>query len=408
MKGLSLTRLEVSATLWNSVKRRMVSNIPPELFDKRTKYGPKSTWFNDPALDEAAAKQQVRISPSTLLYSGKSSDGKSHILTSAQYLHRELPVRLAHRVADFRQLPFVVGCDESIAEVHELYVRAFHILNKFSPIENFDGEQKYSKVVSALLDDFRNVVTTLAEGFKDSRKYMPNGSLKEFLDRTLKSRLGIRLLAEQHLALHEDRPNFIGIININMNLRKTVERWAEFTRDLCLNKYGKAPQVKISGHVSATFPYIVQPLDYILPELFKNAMRATVEHHWNEEGETLPSIHVTLANNDIDFVVRISDRGCGVEHQHLPHIMDYHYTTASLFYSDSRKEDGGYMDDFVSLTNPGATRGPMHGYGFGLPTSRAYAEFLGGSLKLESLQGVGTDVYLRLSHIDGPKESIRI
>lgn len=98
------------------------------------------------------------------------------------------------------------------------------------------------------------------------------------------------------------------------------------------------------------------------PNVVISLSRATVEHHWNEEGETLPSIHVTLANNDIDFVVRISDRGCGVEHQHLPHIMDYHYTTASLFYSDSRKEEGGYMDDFVSLTNPGATRGPMHGY----------------------------------------------
>jgi hypothetical protein len=44
-------------------------------------------------------------------------------------------------------------------------------------------------------------------------------------------------------------------------------------RDLCVNKFGKAPQVKISGHVSASFPYILQPLDYILPELFKNAMR---------------------------------------------------------------------------------------------------------------------------------------
>ena len=38
-------------------------------------------------------------------------------------------------------------------------------------------------------------------------------------------------------------------------------------------KFGKAPLVKISGHVSAAFPYILQPLDYILPELFKNAMR---------------------------------------------------------------------------------------------------------------------------------------
>ena len=39
-------------------------------------------------------------------------------------------------------------------------------------------------------------------------------------------------------------------------------------------------------------------------------------------------------------------------------------------------------------------------YGFGLPTSRAYAEYLGGSLTLHSMQGLGTDVYLRLKHFD--------
>lgn len=47
-------------------------------------------------------------------------------------------------------------------------------------------------------------------------------------------------------------------------------------------------------------------------------------------------------------------------------------------------------------------------FGFGLPTSRAYAEYLGGSLRLQSLQGIGTDVYLRLRHIDGREESFRI
>lgn len=51
---------------------------------------------------------------------------------------------------------------------------------------------------------------------------------------------------------------------------------------------------------------------------------------------------------------------------------------------------------------------PIPRFGFGLPTSRAYAEYLGGSLRLQSLQGIGTDVYLRLRHIDGREESFRI
>ena len=30
------------------------------------------------------------------------------------------------------------------------------------------------------------------------------------------------------------------------------------------------------GHTGAQFPYIEMPLDYILPELLKNAVRATI------------------------------------------------------------------------------------------------------------------------------------
>jgi [3-methyl-2-oxobutanoate dehydrogenase (acetyl-transferring)] kinase len=36
---------------------------------------------------------------------------------------------------------------------------------------------------------------------------------------------------------------------------------------------------------------------------------------------------------------------------------------------------------------------------------RAYAEYLGGSLTIESLQGLGTDVYLRLSHFNAKGDS---
>lgn len=44
-------------------------------------------------------------------------------------------------------------------------------------------------------------------------------------------------------------------------------------RRLCEHQYGNAPRVRINGHVAARFPYIPLPLDYVLPELLKNAMR---------------------------------------------------------------------------------------------------------------------------------------
>lgn len=44
-------------------------------------------------------------------------------------------------------------------------------------------------------------------------------------------------------------------------------------RRLCEHQYGSSPSVRINGHVAARFPFIPLPLDYILPELLKNAMR---------------------------------------------------------------------------------------------------------------------------------------
>lgn len=44
-------------------------------------------------------------------------------------------------------------------------------------------------------------------------------------------------------------------------------------RRLCEHQYGNSPRVRINGHVAARFPFIPLPLDYILPELLKNAMR---------------------------------------------------------------------------------------------------------------------------------------
>lgn len=366
------------------------------------------SFYNQSAIDIAAAKPSVRLTPATILYAGKNPDG-SHILRSAQYLHKELPVRIAHRVAGFRSLPFIVGCNPTILAVHELYIRAFYMLNEYPQITDFDVEKGYCELLQGLLDDHKDVVTQLASGFRECRKHIKNEELvRNFLDRTLTSRLGLRMLAEHHIGLHNENSNanYIGVINISMKLKDVIEKWADFVRQTALHKYGKSPAIKLNGHIQAVFPYIQAPLDYIIPELLKNAVRATIESHLDTSEDSLPPVTITIANNQVDFIVRISDRGCGIPHTLLPHIMEYHFTTANE--NTDHRIDGGLFGQIMSEPNDGPASGPMHGFGFGLPTSRAYAEYLGGSLTLETMQGIGTDVYLRLRHIDGKFESFRI
>ncbi|XP_059141301.1 3-methyl-2-oxobutanoate dehydrogenase [lipoamide] kinase, mitochondrial-like [Physella acuta] len=372
--------------------------------DVRKEFRNVTSFYYQSAIDAAAMQPSVRLTPAAILYSGKSPD-KSHILRSAQYLHKELPVRLAHRINGFRNLPFIIGCHPILLSVHELYIRSFHILSDWRPIRDLDQEAQWSDNLRSLLDDHKDVVTHLAEGFSECRKYVNDeGLIKAFLDRTLTSRLGIRMLSEHHLALHDEKPNHVGIINIAFSPRKVVEKKAEFVRSICEAKYGVAPNVKINGHVNTTFPYIQPPLDYILCEIFKNAMRASVESHLNGAG--VPDINVTIANNEHHFVIRISDRGGGIPAKIMNRVFDYNFTTSGALLDD--KVDGGLFGQFMNADHTGPAPGKMHGYGFGLPSSHAYAKYLGGSLTLESLEGIGTDVYLRLSHIDGRSESFRI
>lgn len=363
---------------------------------------------NQSAIDIAAGKPSVRLTPYMILYSGKSHDG-SHLLRSARYLWKELPVRIAHRIQGFRSLPFIVGCNPTILDVHELYIRAFNILNNHPPIKTHEDEEAYSQLLRNLLDDHSGVVTQLAAGFKECRKHIQNDDLvRQFCDRTLTSRLGIRLLVTHHLALREEKPNHVGIINVSLRLKDIIEKWADFVTRLATHRYGRAPDIRLSGHIGSTFPYITLPLDYILPEILKNAVRATIESH-PDASQTLPSVHVTIANNEVDFIMRISDRGGGVPHNVFKKVMHYNYTT-----SEDSTEQRLSVDPLTNMIDTGisgtasGTMGPMHGFGFGLPTSRAYAEYLGGELTMQSLQGLGTDVYLRLKHIDSRHDAFRI
>nr|KAF6283655.1 branched chain keto acid dehydrogenase kinase [Pipistrellus kuhlii] len=319
-----------------------------------------TSFYNQSAIDVAAEKPSVRLTPTMMLYSGRSQDG-SHLLKSARYLQQELPVRIAHRIKGFRSLPFIIGCNPTILHVHELYIRAFQKLTDFPPIKDQTDEAQYCQLVRQLLDDHKDVVTLLAEGLRESRKHIEDEKLvRYFLDKTLTSRLGIRMLATHHLALHEDKPDFVGIICTRLSPKKIIEKWVDFAR-------------------------------------------ATMESHLDTP-YNVPDVVITIANNDIDLVIRISDRGGGIAHKDLDRVMDYHFTTAESSTQDPRINPlFGHLD-----MHSGVQTGPMHGFGFGLPTSRAYAEYLGGSLRLQSLQGIGTDVYLRLRHIDGREESFRI
>ncbi|XP_065055468.1 branched-chain alpha-ketoacid dehydrogenase kinase-like isoform X2 [Rhopilema esculentum] len=354
-----------------------------------TEYGLEKKWayYNQSAIDNFSSKALTKLTPHQMLYAGKSSNG-SHLIKSAQYLHKELPKRVARRVKDLQNLPYVVAINPTMQEVYELYLRAFYKLSSYKPIENLDEELQYSNLVQKLLDDHKDVVTSLAKAVNQVKSQIQYEEMSKMVERILTSRLGIRILAEHHIGLRNERENYIGIICTHMSVRNLIEKCVFYCREMCQHNYGIAPSVAINGHVKATFPYLPPPLEYMIQELLKNAMKATVLHHRDK------------------VKAWFSDSGGGIHDSKMQRIFDYAFTTTKE--EEATDGDKGGLDSLVKAAHVAAVGGAMSGYGFGLPTTRAYASFLGGTLEVYTLYGLGTDVYLKLGHINGPRDSFRI
>lgn len=183
-------------------------------------------------------------------------------------------------------------------------------------------------------------------------------------------------------------------------------------------------------------------LEYILTELLKNSFRATIEH-----GSERNPIEITIAplpedpiatghrdylsnvdQGNIDLAstgapeshmeetaatgpiraldkttpgvtIRIRDRGGGISPENYRHIWDYSFTTFdedqinSTLNGESGRSNSG-MDALNAISGAGGSS--LAGLGYGLPLGRAYAEYFGGGIAVQSLWGWGTDVYLSL------------
>ena len=131
---------------------------------------------------------------------------------------------------------------------------------------------------------------------------------------------------------------------------------------------------------TTTFPSLPNHNYLILFEIFKNSLRATVEHH--QEGEALPPVELEVREEGDSLVLELRDRGGGLPQ----HLLD----SSPRFFSSSAE-----LGD-MSLYQ-GARSSPLAGHGFGLGLARLYCSYWGGGLEVEGLmpegwQGEGTTV----------------
>eukprot|EP00540_Astrosyne_radiata_P019296 CAMPEP_0116828796 /NCGR_PEP_ID=MMETSP0418-20121206/3844_1 /TAXON_ID=1158023 /ORGANISM="Astrosyne radiata, Strain 13vi08-1A" /LENGTH=160 /DNA_ID=CAMNT_0004457703 /DNA_START=88 /DNA_END=570 /DNA_ORIENTATION=- len=154
--------------------------------------------------------------------------------------------------------------------------------------------------------------------------------------------------------------------------------------------------------VSRYYVLCISP-DYIMLELLKNSMRATMDWH-GVDAVDLPPIKVVIADGDDneDVVIKVSDEGGGIPRSNMKKIWSYLFTTA-----DPAVQEGMMALKSSNNVDHGVDS-PLAGLGYGLPISRSYCRYFGGDLSVMSMEGHGTDAFVYLRRLGSAREPLPI
>ncbi|XP_052004687.1 pyruvate dehydrogenase (acetyl-transferring) kinase isozyme 1, mitochondrial [Xyrauchen texanus] len=317
--------------------------------------------------------------------------------TSITFLRQELAVRLANIMKEIDLLPDNLLRTPSVRLVQSWYMQSFQDILEFKD-KDIDDEMvthDFTDAVIKIRNRHNDVVPTMAQGvveYKETYGTDPitSQNMQYFLDRFYMSRISIRMLLNQHTLLFGGKvrvnpahPKQIGSIDPSCCVTDVVKDAYENARNLCDRYYMNSPELVLEEFnvkgpdKTISVVYVPSHLYHMVFELFKNAMRATMELH--EDAMEYPPVRVQIALGHEDLTVKVSDRGGGVPLRKIDRLFTYTYSTAPRPQMDTSR----------------AT--PLAGYGYGLPISRLYARYFQGDLKLYSMEGYGTDaiIYIR-------------
>ncbi|KAL8711436.1 MAG: hypothetical protein Q9220_004094 [cf. Caloplaca sp. 1 TL-2023] len=336
-----------------------------------------------------------------------------------------------------------------MSHVYELYYKAFETLRRVREIDTVEDNDRFCKIIGQTLQEHLTVIPKLAMGIIECQTLMRQDETDRFMNTLLRSRISRRVIAEQHLALTEtfhspwhfpdanqqqdSNADFIGEVFLRCNAKEVVEECSERAKSLAQEALGKdcvLPQVKLDGHLTATFPYILSHLQYIVGELLRNSIQAVVERYGHLPSRPPPPVEVLICEAPQHVIMRISDQGGGVSkdilsnvwsfgkgprsHIHLENLVQVpkmaatmqelkpSNTTASEDSGQDTEDKRSVEGSLSSLTS----RPPNLRLGMGLPMSRVYAEYWAGSLEIHSLEGYGVDAFLQISKLGNKNEQL--
>lgn len=425
-------------------------------------------YQNTVLLDWVQKRKPRPVSLRQLAFFGRKLTAEK-LVSSGDFVQQELPTRLAHRIREMQELPFGVVSNAHLCRVYEMYYNAFNQFRKFPRIRTLEDNDRFCLLLNKLLNEHLSIIPNLVIGAIECSMYqsIDSDKLDKFMSSILCSRISRRVIAEQHLSLtanykngtyndgsSKDDPNYIGAVFLRCNAKEAVEASAVQASMLIQQLYPDArmPEIIIEGLTDTNFLYMKSHLDYILGEILRNSIEATVRHHEKTKGAAdspPPPILVSISNTAKTILIRISDQGGGIPSDILPHIWSFSKGPRSQYRLDNFKQVPTYagiseeisspvsgsgnhitsettdfrgFEQFLHQAPTAATgnssglsslaslssRPPDLKLGMGLPLSRIYADYWDGHLDLHSLEGYGVDVFLRISRLGNQNEKLQL
>nr|POE65666.1 [pyruvate dehydrogenase (acetyl-transferring)] kinase 2, mitochondrial [Quercus suber] len=391
-------------------------------------------WRSSSVLDDWVQRDARPISLRQLTFFGRTLT-ESRLLSSANYVRQELATRISHRIREMQTLPYSALTNPHISHVYQAYYASFESLRKVPEVRSLGDNDKFGDVIRRCLEEHLSVIPRLVMGILEIQDSISSDECDRFVSNLLRSRISRRVIAEQHLALTDTFhspwhfPNatksliapdddFVGEIFLKCNAKEIIERCAQTASKLISEAYGPdiaIPEIRLRGHLDTSFPYIPSHLEYILGELLRNSIQAVAERH--SPGTPAPPIDVLICEAAQHVIIRISDRGGGVDRAVLPHLWSFakgpgrtrrlenlrrvpRLAATMQELQPSRAVGEKHASSLASL----AARPPGLQLGIGLPMSRIYAEYWAGSLEMHSLEGYGCDAFLQISRLGNRNE----
>lgn len=331
-------------------------------------------------------------------------------LEVAKLVHEELPPRFAQRmifiesIDEWQEIPMLVN-------LHEIFWQSFRDL-RLVELNDLDA---FDEVIRALRRRHKPIVPMLSQAIRHmyDEGYLQERQLNQWVDAFMGSRISTEMLTSHFVACIESakrnapmseswwgpileapaQPS--GIVQRDCDPAYICQEVANAVSETFETPYSPAKvriEVKrIPDYKHIEFSYVSKYLYFVVEELLKNCARAVADKVTSAEELESTVIKVVVCADEQNVAIRISDTGGGMPLNGTDKIWSYVFSTAPR---------PPYLPIQVLREQTSSGTSPLTGWGMGLPLSRLYVRYLGGSLELRNMPGIGVDLYMFLKRID--------